>query len=621
MNKIKTIKVKNEDGSISEESYSIAADAVNVDMVNGKNVQETIGTIDVDKDGDIATQLNKKINKNDIIDNLDSTDANKVLSAKQGKVLNEAVAAANLDIQKKMYYFNTIEDMKEADLQAGDTCQTLGYYSANDGGAGLYKIVSSTAEDDGGSIHILDNGLRAELIIEDGIINVMQFGAKGNGVDDDTDILQKAIDYSAINNLKLIANSKSTYLISKTINITSLNTNFDFQDCTFKTSENFIATNDCMFYVNIEGGNHTTMKRISHFNLDCNYQDIKKAFHIEFLGRCFFEYIHIKKCFNKALYIKGGFETFYQNIFMSAIDLNISDSSQMGERIGIEVLTDDLHFKNITGIDFSTFLSLHDTSNYFEDVHGWIWSNYNLKNSKYAIIEKGIATLVNCYADTYENVLCASQESGNYKCSGLKTFFNAGFFENIPSDLDMHLFYQINNMNNYYYFKYTSIKNSIFNAHNNYHYKLSNTTKTLLADIDNSNKFTNIDNLTDINYANATFVDGVTSVYNKIYANNGITNVDIFIRLDISQVPTTTDYKIGNITNYKLAPKSYEFFYCLAENIDNHTVYNCACSIDQSGQNTGTSGQIRLRITDELKNAGVSRFIIKTNYKNVSCNI
>lgn len=194
MNKVKTIKVKNEDGSISEESYAIAADALNIDMVNGKNVQETIGTIDVDKDGDIATQLNKKINKSDIIDNLDSTDANKVLSAKQGKVLNEAVVAANLDIKKKIYYFNTIAEMKaDTDLVAGDTCQTLGYYSVNDGGVGLYKIVNSTSEDDGGSIHILDNGLRAELIIEDGIINIMQFGAKGDGITDNKNIIDNAL--------------------------------------------------------------------------------------------------------------------------------------------------------------------------------------------------------------------------------------------------------------------------------------------------------------------------------------------------------------------------------------------------------------------------------------------
>ena len=194
MNKVKTIKVKNEDGSVSEESYAIAADALNIDMVNGKNVQETIGTIDVDKDGDIAAQLNKKINKSDIIDNLDSTDANKVLSAKQGKVLNEAVAAANSDIKKKIYYFNTIAEMKKSDLQVGDTCQTLGYYSINDDGAGLYKITNSTSEDDGGSIHILDNGLRAELQINRH--NVVCWGAFKNQQISSSTAIKNCIEYN-----------------------------------------------------------------------------------------------------------------------------------------------------------------------------------------------------------------------------------------------------------------------------------------------------------------------------------------------------------------------------------------------------------------------------------------
>ena len=57
MDKIKTVKIKNEDGTVSQESYYISADARNIDMANGKNVQETIGTIDVDNDGSIAEQL------------------------------------------------------------------------------------------------------------------------------------------------------------------------------------------------------------------------------------------------------------------------------------------------------------------------------------------------------------------------------------------------------------------------------------------------------------------------------------------------------------------------------------------------------------------------------------
>lgn len=58
MDKIKTIKIKEIDGTIGNTTYLIGADASSIDMQNEFNVQETIGTINVYTDGDIATQLN-----------------------------------------------------------------------------------------------------------------------------------------------------------------------------------------------------------------------------------------------------------------------------------------------------------------------------------------------------------------------------------------------------------------------------------------------------------------------------------------------------------------------------------------------------------------------------------
>lgn len=63
MDKIKTVKIKNPDGSVSEETYTISVDAKDVDMANGKELQETIGDIDVDRDGSIAEQLKNIIER------------------------------------------------------------------------------------------------------------------------------------------------------------------------------------------------------------------------------------------------------------------------------------------------------------------------------------------------------------------------------------------------------------------------------------------------------------------------------------------------------------------------------------------------------------------------------
>lgn len=173
MKKIKTVKIKEIDGSIGEESYAITADAKDVDMSNGRDVQETIGTINIDKDGNIATQLKNKISKNNIVDNLESSDPNKVLSANQGKILGDKIS-------EKPYYFNNIEDMKKANLKAGDMAITLGYYESNDGGKAEYIIrqsVSTDIDDDAFTI-FLSNGLIGALIIKDDIVNVKTIGAK-----------------------------------------------------------------------------------------------------------------------------------------------------------------------------------------------------------------------------------------------------------------------------------------------------------------------------------------------------------------------------------------------------------------------------------------------------------
>ena len=60
--RIKKIKVKKADGSMTD-YIPIGVDAENVDFDNGKELQETIGTIDIDTDGNISEQL-RKININ-----------------------------------------------------------------------------------------------------------------------------------------------------------------------------------------------------------------------------------------------------------------------------------------------------------------------------------------------------------------------------------------------------------------------------------------------------------------------------------------------------------------------------------------------------------------------------
>ena len=171
------------------------------------------------------------LNHNDIIDNLESSSTDKVLSAKQGKELKDLIDAQEELINKKPYYFDTVAEMKLYELKVGDYAITKGYYEANDGGAGQYEIVDDdTLTDDGGSVIELGNGLKAKLIANK-IIYPENFGAKGDGENDDTIPIQKMIDYcNSIN--KTINFNQKTYKITDTIYLRNNNVNIEGNQAT-----------------------------------------------------------------------------------------------------------------------------------------------------------------------------------------------------------------------------------------------------------------------------------------------------------------------------------------------------------------------------------------------------
>ena len=130
--------------------------------------------------------------------------------------------SVQLKLNKKPYYYNSVADMKaDTKLKAGDMAITLGYYEVNDGGHGEYVIVDDdTLVSDDGSIHILSNGLRAKLIV-DNEINVKQFGAKGNGIDLDNTPLLNALNYIKNSDIKVLYFNDGNYLLSNKIYLPS----------------------------------------------------------------------------------------------------------------------------------------------------------------------------------------------------------------------------------------------------------------------------------------------------------------------------------------------------------------------------------------------------------------
>lgn len=134
---------------------------------------------------------------------------------------NEAMTSAqSINIRT----FNSVEEMKASNtLKAGALAKTIGFYTAGDGGGADYVIVDDIGEDEADEANIitLQKGLYAKLLIRD-YVNVKMFGAYGDGEHDDTQIIQKALDFSVKNGYTTNF-TKDTYLITDTLVINNGN--------------------------------------------------------------------------------------------------------------------------------------------------------------------------------------------------------------------------------------------------------------------------------------------------------------------------------------------------------------------------------------------------------------
>lgn len=145
---------------------------------------------------------------------------------------------------------NSVSEMKAiSNLVSGNIIRTVGYYSANDGGGATYIIRErlETDVEDLGVIHFINDNLVAEMIINDSV-NIKQFGAKGDGVTDDTTQMQNAIDKCNILNF-----DDSTYLTTG-LNLKS-NSIIIFNNTSLKMKPNNLSTYGVLKINNIENIN------------------------------------------------------------------------------------------------------------------------------------------------------------------------------------------------------------------------------------------------------------------------------------------------------------------------------------------------------------------------------
>ncbi len=268
--------------------------------------------------------------------------------------------------------FDTIDEMKRADLAEGVYVKTEGYYAKGDGGAAIYLITSSEQTQNNNTIIGLDNGLKAELQIQNNSVIAEVFGAYGDGIHDDSTVLQSIIDAGYNLNLtegktyKLISNG---IYISRSVTINGNNATLLVDDTYSPKSTDF--NNYCIRY---QYGQAQEYFGINNLNIKVDFSD----------------YMYTNRAYNvvSPLYIDV--------VELNELDITTNQSNNTINCVWLDRGCSEFTIKN-SNLENNTCASAGGTL--------WITSQNDELFGKYNSIDKCIIENTNLFCSTADEVL------------------------------------------------------------------------------------------------------------------------------------------------------------------------------------------------------------------------
>lgn len=219
----------------------------------------------------------------------------------------------DLKDKKAIRSYDTVALMvADETIKEGQHIKTKGYYSVNDGGMAYYNITDT--EDQYKHQETLSNGLYATLIVEDHA-NILQFGAKGDGINDDSQYF-----IYAISNNKTIYIPEGTYLISNSIDLLSKDIEIYGTSNTLIISDSsdiFIKTTN-IGYVNIHDLTFNVSNEYSAIKYDSTV-DIQTSTNSIRINNCRFFGIS-KDSLSTAIYLDGVYNPIISDCFFNKIN-------------------------------------------------------------------------------------------------------------------------------------------------------------------------------------------------------------------------------------------------------------------------------------------------------------
>lgn len=322
--------------------------------------------------------------------------------------------------------FATLNDLKQAtNLIAGSKVKTFGYNAVNDGGGSLYnvrQVLNTDTENDMDIVALSDENLVAEYI-PTGIINAKQFGAKGDKVHNDTENLQKVIDYAKDNKLQVFIPA-GDYLIDHLdiyggINVTGVN----------KNKSRLYTTNNINYdYAINVSGLYTKISDLSLIGTSDGEYDASA--HVQngigftttyenYAGRLNINNVEIMMFTGSGIYNNASFGGYLADSEFNY--LKVSDNEKYGMYLGY-------------GSDFS-IINSYFANNRFTGCHTQV-SNCRFINNKYYLNGVGIFNGDDSTAQTrYPGCYMTSTANIMTGCSAQENYGDGFKFENVSNSV------------------------------------------------------------------------------------------------------------------------------------------------------------------------------------------
>lgn len=244
------------------------------------------------------------------------------------------------------------------------------------------------------------------------------FGAVGDGINDDTLHLQSAIDFCLKNKIKLEFTKGKVYCISNglTINIPR-NVYIDFNYAEIKA----IANIQRMITVKCDNDVVTSDSPVFDYNNLKNVRLNHNGFsggsiYIDYGNNLTIDGVLIENCKGNALQIDAG-------------GVNVANGyiiCKHGNSVGINITTSDSHFSDLIIVNASIAINNYGT-NFYTRVHGWN-TGENIDDTTFFAHASGNAQLIQCQCDTYERGYVVSTDR-RLSLTNCTYYFNSNVYK------------------------------------------------------------------------------------------------------------------------------------------------------------------------------------------------